>query len=62
MKKLTKQEQLKQWIDERHKIYLKLMKGMGDGIDMSTTEYAKLNDRYHWLNDKIIKAQKKKGA
>ena len=49
MKKLTKQE----LIDERHEIYLKLIKGMGDGIDMSTAEYAKLNDRYHWLDNKI---------
>jgi hypothetical protein len=52
--KLTRQ----QMIDERHEIYLKLMKGMADATDMSTAKYAHLNDRYQWLNEKIRKSQK----
>ena len=44
-------------IDERHEIYLKIIKAMGDGTDMSMAKYAKLNDRYHWLNEKIRKGR-----
>ena len=55
MKRLT----LQQMIDERHRIKELLTKAMGDGIDMSMREYSDLNDKYHWLNEKIIKNLKK---
>ena len=51
--KPTRQEM----IDERHRIYLELTKAMTDATDMSTAKYAKLNDRYHWLDEKIRKAK-----
>ena len=38
-------------IDERHKIYLKLMEGMVEGREAKD----KLIDRYHWLQNKIKK-------
>ncbi len=40
---------------ERHEIAEKLKNAMGNGTDMSMTKYAKLNERYHWLNEKIMK-------
>ena len=50
---MTRQEM----IDERHDIYLKLMAGMKDATDMSTAKYVKLNERYHWLDEKIRKGK-----
>jgi len=49
--KISRQE----LIDERHRIYLELMAGMKDGTDMSTVEYVKKNERYHYLDEKIRK-------
>ncbi len=50
---------LEEMIAERHEIYKKLMAGMGNGTDMSTTEYVKLNERYHWLQERIQKLNRK---
>jgi len=48
---------LQKMIDERHDIVEKLTNAMVEGRDMSIREYANLNDRYHWLNDRIIKKE-----
>ncbi|KKN78870.1 hypothetical protein LCGC14_0346420 [marine sediment metagenome] len=49
MKRMT----LQQMIDERHRIAETLTEAMSDGTDMSMTKYAKLNERYHWLDERI---------
>ncbi len=53
--KQTRQEM----IEEREKIAEILTKAMGKGVDMSTGKYPKLEDKYHWLNEKIRKKGKK---
>lgn len=55
MKRMT----LQQMIDARHEISEKLRKAMASGEDMDMRKYADLNDKYHWLNEKIIKKGKK---
>ena len=45
--------------EERHRIAERLTKAMSEGADMSIKEYANLNERYHWLNEKIIHKEKK---
>jgi hypothetical protein len=52
---MKKRMTLQEMIDERHRITEILTKAMGDGTDMSMTKYAKLNERYHWLDAKIRK-------
>ncbi len=49
---------LQEMIDERHRISEILTKAMSDGADMSMRKYADLNDKYHRLNEKIIKRGK----
>jgi len=48
--------------EERHKIAERLTKAMSEGRDMSIKEYANLNERYHWLNEKIIHKEKTDGG
>ena len=48
---------LEQMIAERHEIAEKLKAAMGNGTDMSMAKYSKLNERYHWLQEKIRKGK-----
>ena len=48
--------------EERHKIAERLTKAMSEGRDMSIKEYANLNERYHWLNEKIIHKERTDGG
>ncbi len=54
MKRLT----LQQMIDERHRIADELRQAMSEA-DMDMKAFAALNDKYHWLDDKIRKKGKK---
>ena len=54
---MKKRLTLQQMIDERHQIAETLKKAMVDGTDMSMKKYARLNEKYHWLDERIRKKQ-----